>query len=167
MRHFHNGVEAYLNVVINTYEISHIWVHFIIHHLSRIFKLRTRNQNARPKSTTIYTPDTICTSYVYAIYRGSQDGLDSQWWLVSQVLEVETEVWKYSRLWTCNASWVKEMQESHNLDWWFWDESVCFLVLAHRWPQVGYHLGNVWRVFPASSKWSLSKIWPAYKLLPG
>ena len=38
--------------------------------------LRTRNQNARLQSTTIYISSTICASYVYALYRVSQDGLE-------------------------------------------------------------------------------------------
>ena len=33
MKHFSNGVATYLNVVINTYEISHIWVHVITHQM--------------------------------------------------------------------------------------------------------------------------------------
>ena len=63
--------------------------------------------------------------------RGSQNGLDSEWWLVSQVIEVEAEVWKYFWLWTCYATWAKEMQESHSLEWWFLDGAICFLVHAY------------------------------------
>ena len=46
--------------------------------LSRIFNFRTRNQNARPRCTTLYKSDIICANYVYALYRGPLDGLDSQ-----------------------------------------------------------------------------------------
>ena len=74
------------------------------------------------------------------------------------------EVWEYSWLWTCNVTWVKEMQESHSLEWWFWDGSVCFLVLANNWPLLRYNMVQVWSILQATSKWSQSQIWPVYKL---
>ena len=82
-------------------------------------------------------------SYVDALCRGSQDGLESEWWLVSQVLKAEAEVWEYSRLWNCNVTWVKEMKESQSLEWWFWDGSVCFLVLTHGGSLLGYNMVKI------------------------
>ena len=100
--------------------------------LSRKLKFWPRNQNASTR-TTIHKPSTICASNVYAIRRRPWDGLDSQWWLVSQVLEVETKVWEYFRLSACNAFWVKEVQETCSMEWWVWYGSVCFMVLAIWW----------------------------------
>ena len=34
----------------------------------------------------------ICATHVHPLYRRSQDGLDSQSWLVPQILKVEAEV---------------------------------------------------------------------------
>ena len=45
----------------------------------------------------------------------------------------ETEVWEYVRLWACNASWVKEVQESCSMKWWLWYGSVCFMLHVSQW----------------------------------
>ena len=83
-----------------------------------------QDPSLQPSTSQTQFVSSVFMPYIEGPYRRSQDGLDSEWWLVSQVHEVVAEVWKYFRLWTCNAFWVKEMQESHSLEWWFWDGSV-------------------------------------------
>ena len=37
----------------------------------------------------------------------------------------------------------KKVQESHSMDWKFWNGSICFLVLAHRRSLLVYYMGQV------------------------
>ena len=45
---------------------------------------------------------------------------------------MEADMWEYSWLWTCHVPWIKEMLESHSVEWIFWHGSVCVVVLAQR-----------------------------------
>ena len=65
--------------------------------------------------------------HVCAMNRGSQDGLDHEWWSLFKIYEMGVKRWKYTWVWACHACGEKKMHEGDCLDWGLWDWSVCVL----------------------------------------